>query len=34
MVPRRFTVIMSTGLMAQLIATFPYGAPAKNEVGW
>lgn len=30
----RFTVVMSTGIMAQLIATFPYDAPAKNEVGW
>lgn len=32
--PSWFTVSMSTGAVALVVAGFPYGLPAKNAIGW
>ena len=32
--PSWFTIVSSTGLVAELIGTFPYTLPAMREVGW
>ncbi|EFN55440.1 hypothetical protein CHLNCDRAFT_35385 [Chlorella variabilis] len=32
--PSWFTVVMSTGIVGQVIGTFPYDAPGKLQAGW